>query len=243
MRRAARVSPGWLAAPAPPILVVAAVLAMPVVDSTAQDRLSVRDRGAAAAAAADAAEAETRSRRGYRLRRGMFLIAGPRLPDPRFARTVVLLLEYDQTGALGLVINRPTQLPLGDALVTPPPGSADHLVHSGGPVEHRRLLALLRSPEQVGDAQHVFGDVYASGSMDTLREMLERDDHAADVRTYLGYAGWSPGQLDAELARGDWIVTPADAESIFDAPPEEVWEALMRENAGRWVRAGPAGSA
>ena len=180
--------------------------------------------------------ADPRPRLGYRLRRGMFLIADPQLPDPRFARTVVLLLEYDETGAMGLVINRPTQLSLSDALVTPPPGSTDHLVYYGGPVEHRRLIALLRSPDAVGDAQHLFGDVYASASIDILRRMLERRGHASDVRTYLGYAGWSPGQLDAELARGDWTVTPADSESIFDAPPDEVWEELMRRNAGQWVR-------
>ena len=56
------------------------------------------------------------------------------------------------------------------------------------------------------------------------------------MRIYAGYAGWIPGQLDAELARGDWIVTPADTESIFEAPPDEVWQELMRRNAGRWVR-------
>ena len=218
-----------------PIAAVLAILAVPVGSPAAEGALAVRDP--------DAAGADSRPRLGYRPQRGMFLVAGPRLPDPRFARTVVLLLEYDESGALGLVINRPTQLSLRDALVTPPPGSGDHFVYSGGPVEHRRLIALLRSPDAVGDAQRVFGDVYASPSFDTLRRMLERDGHAAHVRTYLGYAGWSPGQLDAEIARGDWIVTPADAESIFDAPPGEVWEDLMRRNAGRWVRRGPARAA
>ena len=217
------------------ILIVVGVLAMPLGGAAAEGRLAGGDPGAAGA--------EPSRRLGYRPQRGMFLVAGPRLPDPRFAHTVVLLLKYDETGALGLVINRPTQLSLRDALVTPPPGSADHLVYSGGPVEHQRLIALLRSPDAVGDAQHLFGDVYASGSFDTLRQTLERDGHAADVRTYVGYAGWSPGQLDAELARGDWIVTPADAESIFDAPPDEVWEGLMRRNAGRWVRLRPTDSA
>ena len=183
------------------------------------------------------------ARPGFRPRRGMFLLAAPRLADPTFARTVVLLLEYDETGALGLVVNRPTRLLLRDALPAPLPGSGGRIVFSGGPVEHRRLIALLRSPDAVEDAQHVFGDVYASGSIDALRRMLERDASAADVHAYLGYAGWSPGQLDAELARGDWIVTPADAASIFDTPPADVWHDLMRRNAGRWVRLGPAGPA
>lgn len=180
------------------------------------------------------------ARIGHRPGRGMFLLAAPRLRDPRFAQTVVLLLEYEQTGALGLVINRPTETSLHDVLATPLPNSEGHAVFAGGPVELRRLIALLRSPVAVDGAERLFGDVHASGSMDTLRRMLERDGHAADVHAYLGYAGWAPGQLDAEIARGDWIVAPADAESVFDTPPVDVWPNLMRRNAGRWVRAGPA---
>ena len=217
------------------VLVLMTLLAVPAGGSVANDRLAIRDAHPAGVGPA--------ARIGYRPQRGMFLLATPRLGDPRFARTVVLLLEYDGTGALGLVVNRPTQLSLDDTLVTPPPESAGHFVFSGGPVEHRRLIALLRSPDEVDDAQHVFGDVYASGSMETLRLMLERDDNGADVHAYLGYAGWSPGQLDAEIARGDWIVTPADAASIFDTPPGDVWRNLMRRNAGRWVRAGSTGGA
>ena len=180
------------------------------------------------------------ARIGHPPGRGMFLLAAPRLRDPRFAQTVVLLLEYDRTGALGLVINRPTEASLQDVLAIPLPNSEGHAVFAGGPVELRRLIALLRSPVAVDGAERLFGDVHASGSMDTLRRMLERDGHAADVHAYLGYAGWAPGQLDAEIARGDWIVAPADAGSVFDTPPGDVWPNLMRRNAGRWVRAGPA---
>ena len=178
------------------------------------------------------------ARIGHPPARGMFLVAAPALRDPNFARTVVLLLEYDESGALGLVINRPTEHSLHDMLATPLPNSEGHAVFSGGPVELRRMIALLRSRAAIDGAERLFGDVHASGSMDTLRRVLERDGHAADVHAYVGYAGWSPGQLDAEIARGDWIVTPADAASIFDTPPRDVWRNLMRRNAGRWVRAG-----
>ena len=210
-----------------------AALAIPETGTAAADRLPTIEPHEAAA--------DARARRGYRPGRGMFLLAAPGLSDPRFARTVILLLEYDETGALGLVVNRPTEIALSDALSDPLPGAEGHAVFYGGPVEHRRLIALLRSPDAVGDAQHVVGDVYASGSLDTLRQTLDRDRDggAVDVHTYLGYAGWSPGQLDAEIARGDWVVTPADAGSIFDTPPHRVWHDLMRRNAGRWVRAAP----
>ena len=217
------------------LVTVLVLVAIPAGGAAAEDGFAVRQ----VYTAGDG----TPARIGYPPRRGMFLVAAPRLRDPRFAQSVVLLLEYDETGALGIVINRPTELSLDDALVTPPPNSASHAVFAGGPVERRRLIALLRSPVAEDGAQHVFGEVHASGSLDTLRRMLERDDHAAHVHTYLGYAGWSPGQLDAELARGDWIVTPADAASIFDTPPGDVWRDLMRRNAGHWVHAGPAGTA
>ena len=225
----------WCASFLAAVLILMTLLAIPAGGSAANDRLASRD--------SHAVGVEPPARIGYRPQRGMFLLAAPRLEDPRFAQTVVLLLEYDETGALGLVVNRPTQLSLHDALVTPPPNSAGHVVFSGGPVEHQRLIALLRSPAAIGDAQHVFNDVYASGSMEVLRRMLERDGHGEDVHAYLGYAGWSPGQLDAEIARGDWILTPADAASIFDTPSRDVWRTLMRRNAGRWVRAGFAGRA
>ena len=225
----------WCATFLASVLILMALLVIPVGGSAADDHLANRDSHALGAGPP--------ARIGYRPQRGMFLLAAPRLADPRFAQTVVLLLEYGETGALGLVINRPTQLSLHDALVTPPPNAAGHVVFSGGPVEHQRLIALLRSPAAVGDAQHVFDDVYASGSMEVLGLMLERDGQGEVVHAYLGYAGWSPGQLDAEIARGDWIVTPADAGSIFDTPSTDVWRDLMRRNAGRWVRAGFAGPA
>ena len=211
---------------------VVAIAAASADSSAAEDAPAVRDRHAAGP--------DAPARIGYAPRRGMFLLAAPRLRDPNFVRTVVLLLQYDGTGALGVVVNRPTEISLHDALVTPPPNSADHAVFSGGPVERRRLIALLRSPEAVDGAEHVFADVHASGSFDTLRRMLEREEHASDLHAFLGYAGWAAGQLDAEIARGDWIVTPADTASIFDTPPDAVWRTLMRRNAGRWVRAGPA---
>ena len=220
------------------VLTALAALAVPETGAAAADRLAAWDPREVAAGS-PARYGDSSARRGYRPGRGMFLLASPGLSDPRFARTVILLLEYGETGALGLVVNRPTELALSDALVDPLPGAEGHAVFFGGPVEHRRLIALARSPDAVGDAHHVVGDVYASGSLDTLRAMLEREGHGADVHAYLGYAGWSPGQLDAELARGDWVVTPADAGSIFDTPPHRVWHDLMRRNAGRWVRVIP----
>ena len=216
--------------------VLALMVTLPAHASAMEDRGAIRDPRALGVGAPAA-------RIGFPLQRGMFLLASPRLGDPRFAQTVILLLEYDETGALGLVVNRPTELSLHDVLEMPLPNSAGHVVFLGGPVEHRRLIALIRSSDAVDGADRVVGDVHASGSVDTLRRMLERDGHAADVHTYLGYAGWSPGQLDAELARGDWIVAPADAASIFDTPPADVWLNLMRRNAGRWVHVGSARSA
>ena len=217
------------------ILAILALLSVPAFGSITGELPAQRDAGAT--------RAGSHPIQGYRPGRGMFLLAAPRLEDPRFARTVVLLLEYDETGALGIVINRPTQFSLRDVSPEPLPGTRDHYIHYGGPVEPGRLTALFRSPDAIEETQHLFGDVHGSIRLDTLRKFLEHDERAADVRTYAGYAGWAPGQLDAELARGDWIVTPADAGSIFDAPPDDVWHELMRRSAGRWVRRGRLDSA
>ena len=221
-----------LAASLTAIAALSALPAAPAPGSAADERPAAREP--------DAAGAGAPSRAGHPPARGMFLLAAPRLRDSRFAQTVVLLLEYDETGALGLVVNRPTEASLSDVLVTPLPNSEGHPVFAGGPVEHRQLIALLRSPVAVDGAERLFGDVHATGRMDTLRRALESGGPADDLHVYLGYAGWAPGQLDAEIARGDWIVTPADAESIFDTPPGDTWRNLMRRNAGRWVRAGDA---
>ncbi len=159
------------------------------------------------------------------LEKGQFLIAGERLTDPNFAKTVVLLLHHDRGGAMGLIINRPTEMELS-TLMPELEGVGDHphSLYFGGPVGLEQILLLMRSADQPEDATEVFADVWVSGSR-TLLEGLIRD-RSGSLRLYAGYAGWAPGQLENESERGDWRVVPGDTDSIFDRRPTELWRRL-----------------
>lgn len=99
------------------------------------------------------------------------------------------------------------------------------------------MLLLVRAAFRPEGADAVLDDVYLSGSLDTLRALLA--EGGAEFHAHAGYAGWGPGQLDGEVMRGDWYVTPADAATIFEHPPDDVWPALIKQNAGLWVRQSP----
>jgi len=161
--------------------------------------------------------------------KGSFLVASPRLVDPRFQETVVLLIGYGDDGASGVIINRPTEVRLVDLLPSVK-GLKDRadVVYYGGPVEGHRMLMLIRSGEKPEGSGSVFGDVYFSSSKNTLESMLKARKTANKLRVYAGYAGWMPQQLDREVSRGDWFIVSADARSIFEKKPSEVWPELMR---------------
>lgn len=168
------------------------------------------------------------------LAKGVFLVASERLRDPNFSQSVVLLLEYDSTGALGLIINRPSQVSLASALpeVAGLTGRSD-VLYVGGPVGRNQLFLLIRGASQPREANPVVDEIYSSISLETLRALLGEEN--AEFHAHAGYAGWGPGQLDAEVLRGDWYVAPADADTMFDLPADDVWPALIRKNAGFWV--------
>lgn len=174
----------------------------------------------------------------HSLARGMFLIASRGLTDPNFSESVVLLLEYDDQGALGLIVNRPTKVHLTKLLpdVDELKERSD-IVYVGGPVSKNRIVLLMRSDQHPREAGRVFADTYVSSSMETLKHAVALSREGGTFHAYLGYAGWGPGQLDNEVARGDWHISPADESIVFDRASEEIWPELIEENAGRWVRA------
>lgn len=165
-------------------------------------------------------------------RRGRLLIAGPSLGDPNFDRTIVYLLVHNPDGALGVVLNRPSDLGVADALpswseVAARPG----VVFSGGPVEADTVLGLAR----VSEAMEAPGWAEVAGTVGTVD--LAMDPAAVmpgieAARIYIGYSGWGAGQLDEELAGGAWFLVDAEPEDIFSPDPDHLWgEVLRRENA------------
>jgi len=173
----------------------------------------------------------------YVPKRGMFLIASRRLVDPNFSESVVLLLEYDAKGALGVIVNRPTKVQLAELLpdVDELKERAD-TVYVGGPVSRNHVVLLMRSQGIPPQAGRVFADTYVSSSMDTLKQALAMSREGGTFHAYLGYAGWGPGQLDGEVSRGDWHLSPADEAIVFDMAPEKIWPELIEKNSGQWVR-------
>jgi len=156
------------------------------------------------------------------------LLSMPQLTDPNFERTVVLLCDHNEHGALGLVLNRPTDAAAVHAVDLEPPPAQDAGLRLwvGGPVEpHRGWILLGESPDE-GESVEVTDGLYLSTSPSVLRRLIE----TAPARTRLltGYAGWGPGQLDAEIAASAWLTTDVDLDLIFDTPSDEMWEKAIR---------------
>ena len=168
--------------------------------------------------------------------KGMFLVAGRNLRDQNFANSVVLLVEVDAIGVLGLIINRVTGYPLAEVIpeLQDAPAGAD-LLYLGGPVNADAITLLMRSESASQDAHHVFNDVYFSTSTPLLKAQLNKLDHENRLRVYAGHAGWGAGQLQHELRRGDWHLVKADAEMLFNAEPEHIWLRLIRSVSGLLV--------
>jgi putative transcriptional regulator len=170
------------------------------------------------------------------LGKGLFLIAEPDLHDPNFSETVILITHHSNQGTTGVVINRPTTTTLSEALPERKElaGHPD-VVHAGGPVGRRSLQLVLRSRTRPQHAQHVFGDVYVTQAVEVLLDALKSDDPATAIRLFAGYAGWAPGQLADEIARGSWRVVPAEAAVLFDRDPEVIWKEMIRRTSEQFI--------
>lgn len=178
---------------------------------------------------------ETKEKSHGSLKKGVFLVAERKLKDPNFEKTVVLLTHYGPTGTVGVIINRPTETSLSEALPEIKElENSRELLFFGGPVLKRGMVLLIKSGEKMVESYHVFGNVYFSGSVKALAKALSDEDAAA--RVYAGYAGWAPGQLEFEISRGDWRVIEADEASIFERDPGTLWDSLMRPEDQLWIR-------
>lgn len=157
-----------------------------------------------------------------------FLIAVPQMEDSNFSRTVVLLVEHGEGGAMGVVFNKPSEIPLseiGREQGMEVHGGAGH-AFVGGPVQRERGFLLHRRAD-LSDSVKLAEDVFLSLSTDTLRSLLSGDPAA--YRLCLGYAGWGPGQLESELVAGGWLNAQVSARRIFDTPADEIWASVIRD--------------
>ena len=161
---------------------------------------------------------------------GRLLVASRDLGDPNFSKTVILLVHYNEDqGAVGLVVNKRTDVPISQVFHDLKEASGRHdPVYIGGPVELNSVLALLKSASAPEGADRVFGDVYLISNKNLLARTMASPAEPAVFHTYIGYAGWKAGQLEHEVDLGAWHVMPADAGTVFHSDPDAVWEHLIR---------------
>ena len=195
---------------------------------------------AATVPATHAASARRSTPSRGRSTQGRFLVATEQLLDPNFARTVILILSHDEQGAMGVVVNRPSEIRLAEAVpALEELRKRDDRVFFGGPVALNLMIVLLRTGKQPPDSRRVFDDVYVTGSLKALRSALAQPSQSSRLRAFLGHAGWAPGQLEHEISRGDWRLADADPGLIFDTAPRDVWPRLNQRTGGEWTRQDP----
>lgn len=157
-----------------------------------------------------------------------FLIAMPQLADPNFFHTVTYICEHNQEGALGIVINRPLDLKLGEILdhmdiETGSETVTERVVYMGGPVQQERGFVLHRPATQWDSTLLITEAIGLTTSRDVLTAMA-RGEGPVESLVALGYAGWGAGQLEEELAANAWLSGPADERILFHTPVEKRWE-------------------
>ncbi len=165
---------------------------------------------------------------------GKFLIASETIGDPRFRESVILLLNHGADGTVGLIINRPTRIPLSDVIE----GEIQGQLLFGGPVQPSVFSLLIRDREgrdSDDSRSYVLERIWFVFGTEDAFDQLARLEEGAEARVYAGYTGWGPGQLDAEIRNGGWHLLAANPAVVFAEDPSQVWGSLMRRASGRWI--------
>ena len=166
---------------------------------------------------------------------GTLLISAPMMQDPNFRRTVVLLCEHQPgEGTFGLTLNRELDVQLGDVLDDVV--AYDPPLYLGGPVQRETLHYLHTRPDDIPGGVSLPDDVTWGGNFEVVQQ-IAKDGYASpdDLRFFLGYAGWGPGQLEAELDEEAWILARSTADLIFEVEPDQLWRTILRRMGGEYA--------
>ena len=154
----------------------------------------------------------------------ILLVARAELPDPNFKDSVVLVMNNIGPAPIGVIINRPTRIGVSELFPDlEHAGRPDEKLYFGGPVDIESASFLFRADTPPEHAIKVIDGVYFSANRELLRKLLVRDKPMDGVRIFVGHSGWAPGQLEAEIARGDWTLAPAEMDAIFHGKSEHPW--------------------
>jgi putative transcriptional regulator len=163
--------------------------------------------------------------------RGRLLLDSGQLGGSFFQRTVVLVCQHNAEGAFGLVLNRALGKTVGEMIVADLPGPLkESPLYLGGPVQPG-ALSFLHTDTFIPDAE-VMPNLALGHSLDDLLEVGESFSPTKKVRLFAGYAGWSPGQLEHEMKRKSWLTFPASVELVFETPPDQLWQKILKDKGG-----------
>jgi len=156
---------------------------------------------------------------------GTILISAPLLDDPNFEKVVIVITEYNQKGALGFVVNQLFPRRLNELVEFN--NALPFALYDGGPVEREGIYVLHRRPDIISNSELIFANICMGGNFkDVVYHINQRILNSDHLKLFIGYCGWDPGQLEAEIAEGSWLLTDATDEIIFEQPDESTWERL-----------------
>ena len=165
---------------------------------------------------------------GLAIQKGRLLLSEPFLKDYFFKRSVILMLEHDQHGSMGMIINRETEYTISDLVDGFP--EFDSKVFIGGPVSTENIFILHRKGELINASQEILPGIYWGGDFEQIKELIKLGVlKNTDLRFYLGYSGWSANQLDNELKENSWIVAEAKNEYLFANQPKDLWKNILEQ--------------
>lgn len=172
---------------------------------------------------------------------GKLLVASRDMGDPSFAKTVILLVHYDDQAVVGLVLNRRTDIALSRVLDNFQ-GAKDRSdpAYLGGPVDVSTVFALLQSPANVEGAEHIFSGVYLISTKPLFEKTLATRPDPKVFHVYLGYAGWTSDQLRNEVELGAWFIFPGDKGAVFNSDPDLLWPQMIGKTELKYAQSAPA---
>lgn len=165
--------------------------------------------------------------------KGTLLIANPFLKDPNFSRTVIFLCEHTEEGSFGFVLNKKFPKPLEE--VVPDLNVTNFPVYQGGPVQKDALHFLHQYPQLISGGEEVMENVFWGGNFESLLINLKNNDiNKNRIRFFIGYSGWSEGQLNEEMKEESWLTVKATRKLIFDTKPEDIWKNSLKHLGGNY---------
>ena len=165
--------------------------------------------------------------------KGTLLIANPFLKDPNFSRTVIFLCEHTEEGSFGFVLNKKFPKTLEE--LVPDLNVTNFPVYQGGPVQKDALHFLHQYPQLISGGEEVMQNIYWGGNFESLLINLKNNDiNNEGIRFFIGYSGWSEGQLDDELKEESWLTVKATRKLIFGTRPEDIWKNSLKHLGGNY---------